>query len=269
MYKKVSPKELSFKIRFNSAKIIHKAKSSHIGSVFSAADIISIIYSNYLRFDGNKFKDKFILSKGHACAGVYSALNSLGLLSDEKLETYALNNSSLMAHISHKVKHVEFSTGSLGHGLAFGIGKSIALKKSGSDGHVYVLLSDGELDEGSIWEGFLFAGHHKISNLTVLIDYNKMQSFGSTTNTLNLEPLLEKIKSFNLNVNACNGHNFKELSRSIDNKSLTSTNVIICNTIKGFPIDFMENKVKWHYSPPNDREIISIHNQLINYQNEK
>ena len=102
---------------------------------------------------------------------------------DEELATYTSNNSYLMAHISHKVKFIEFSAGSLGHGLAFGIGKSIALKKLGSDRHVYVLLSDGELNEGSNWEGFLFAGHHKISNLTILIDYNKMQSFGSMTKT--------------------------------------------------------------------------------------
>ena len=174
-----------------------------------------------------------------------------------------------MAHISHKVQHVEFSTGSLGHGLPFGIGKSIALKKARSSGHVYVLLSDGELDEGSNWEGFLFAGHHKISCLTILIDYNKMQSFGSTTKTLDLEPLVEKIKSFNLNVNICDGHDFKELSEAIENKSPNSTNVIICNTVKGFPIDFMENKVKWHYTPPNDEQILSIQKQLINYKNEK
>ena len=269
MYKKISPKELSYQIRSLSAKIIHKAKSSHIGSVFSAADIIAIIYSKYLNFDGNKFTDKFILSKGHACAGVYSALNVIGLLDDKELETYASNNSNLMAHISHKVQHVEFSTGSLGHGLPFGIGKSIALKNSGSTGHVYVLLSDGELDEGSNWEGFLFAGHHKISNLTILIDYNKMQSFGSTTKTLDLEPLVEKIKSFNLNVNICDGHDFKKLSKAIENKSLNSTNAIICNTVKGFPIDFMENKVKWHYAPPNDEQILSIQKQLINYKNEK
>ena len=269
MYKKISPKELSYQIRSLSAKIIHKAKSSHIGSVFSAADIIAIIYSKYLNFDGNKFTDKFILSKGHACAGVYSALNVIGLLNDKELETYASNNSNLMAHISHKVEHVEFSSGSLGHGLAFGIGKSIALKKAGSTGHVYVLLSDGELDEGSNWEGFLFAGHHKISNLTILIDYNKMQSFGSTTKTLDLEPLAEKLKSFNLNVNICDGHDFKELSEAIENKSLNSTNAIICNTVKGFPIDFMENKVRWHYAPPNDEQILLIQNQLINYQNEK
>ena len=183
MYKKISPSELSYKIRNTSAKIIHKSRSSHIGSVFSCADIISIIYSKYLRFNGNKFEDKFILSKGHACAGVYSALNAIGLLKDEELATYGSNNSNLMAHISHKVKFIEFSAGSLGHGLAFGIGKSIALKRLSSDRHVYVLLSDGELNEGSNWEGFLFAGHHKISNLTILIDYNNMQSFGSTTKT--------------------------------------------------------------------------------------
>lgn len=269
IYKKISAEELSFKIRSNSAKIIHKSKSSHIGSVFSAADIISIIYSNYLRFDGDKFKDKFILSKGHACAGVYSALNAIGLLDDEDLKTFASNNSYLMAHISHKVKNVEFSTGSLGHGLGLSIGKSIALKKLGSDAHVYVLLSDGELDEGSIWEGLLFLGHHKISNLTILIDHNKLQSFGSTTKTLDLEPLVEKMKSFNLNVNVSDGHNFKELSRCLDNRSSISANVIICNTIKGFPIDFMKNKVKWHYSPPNDKELLTIQNQLRIYQNEK
>ncbi len=269
MYSNQSSSQLSYQIRSLSANIIHNVQSSHIGSVFSCADIIAVLFSEFLRFENNKFIDKFILSKGHACAGIYSALSSLGLIKKSELYTYGKNNSPLMAHASHKVNHIEFSTGSLGHGLPYSIGKSIALKEKGLDAHTYVLLSDGELDEGSNWEAFLFAGHHKLNNLTIIIDYNKMQSFGTTTSTLNLEPLYEKFNSFNLNTLVCNGHNHDNIRDTINSKSPNKTNLIICNTIKGFPIDFMRNKVEWHYKPPSENQLKEVQNQLINFYNEK
>ena len=167
---------LQKEIRFLSAKIINAAKSSHIGGVFSSADILAILFGKVIRRENGNFQDSFILSKGHCCAGVYSALNLIGCISDELLKTYGKNESSLMAHISHKAPYVEFSTGSLGHGLPFGVGKALISKINNVNKEIFVLLSDGEMDEGSNWEAIHFAGHHKLNNITAIIDYNKLQS---------------------------------------------------------------------------------------------
>jgi transketolase len=254
--------ELQKEIRLRAAQAITKAKSFHIGGVFSSADILAILYGEILARNDSGFIDSFILSKGHCCAGVYSALNSLGYLSDELFDTYAQDGSPLMAHISHHVPHVEFSTGSLGHGLPFGIGKALAAKAKGNKKHVYVLLSDGELDEGSNWEAFHFAGHHKIDNLTAIIDYNKLQSLTTTYETLDLEPLSDKFKAFRWSCIRCDGHNIEELRTSFSAPHNNSPKVILCDTIKGNPIDFMLNKVVWHYSPPSAEQLADITNQL-------
>ena len=170
-----------------------------------------------------------------------------------------------MVHISHKVKHVEFSTGSLGHGLPFSIGKALAAKKSNIKKKVYTLLSDGELDEGSNWESFLFAGHHKLNNLTAIIDYNKLQSLTTTYETLDLEPLELKFRSFNWQCIRCNGHDINELRNAFNSEFFDQPKVIICDTKKGYPIDFMMDKVLWHYRPPNKDELKNIQIQLNNF----
>ncbi len=254
--------ELQLEIRLRAARIIHQAKSSHIGGVFSSADILAILYGEILAKDASGFSDTFILSKGHCCAGVYSALNCQLYLDDNELNTYGLDNSTLMAHISHKVKHVEFSTGSLGHGLPFAVGKAILRKKKAIHRKVYCLLSDGELDEGSNWEAFMFAGHHKLNNLTAVVDYNKLQSLTTTYNTLDLEPLEEKLNAFNWHVIRCNGHSLSELRSAFSADSNTKPKFILCDTTKGHPISFMTNKVEWHYKPPSVSQLATLTAEL-------
>lgn len=249
-------------IRIRAAQIICKAKSSHIGGVFSCADILAVLYGEILRRDVNGFLDSFILSKGHCGAGVYAALNCLGMLSDEKFRTYGMNKSDLMTHISHKVKHVEFSTGSLGHGLSFGIGKAIACKQSNTNKSIYVLMSDGELDEGSNWEAIHFAGFNKIEHLTAIVDYNKLQSLDTTYNTLDLEPLVDKLEAFRWEVINIDGHNLAEIRNACLLKRTDKPRIIISNTIKGYPISFMTNLVEWHYKPPSEDQLKTIISEI-------
>jgi transketolase len=258
----MKPAELQKEIRLRAARIIATAGSSHIGGVFSSADILAILYGEILARTDAGFIDSFILSKGHCCAGVYSALNALGYLSNELLGTYAQDGSPLMAHISHHVPHVEFSTGSLGHGLPFGIGKALASRANGNGKHIYVLLSDGELDEGSNWEAIHFAGHHKIDNITAIIDYNKLQSLTTTYETLDLEPLCDKFKAFRWKCLRCDGHNIEDLRASFAAPHNKYPKVILCDTIKGHPIDFMLNQVVWHYRPPSAEQLDLITQQL-------
>ena len=261
--------ELQKEIRIRAAKIICNARSSHIAGVFSSADILAVLYGTIIRRDNHRFfYDIFILSKGHCCAGVYAALNCLDILSNDEFDTYGMNGSNLTSHISHKVKGVEFSTGSLGHGLPFGVGKSLAYmrqQESKNDRNVYVLLSDGELDEGSNWEAILFAAHHKLNNLTMIIDYNKYQSLDKVSNTLNLEPLVQKIRAFNWDTVECNGHSLDEIEFHLQAPKTDMPKCIICHTIKGHPIDFMIDKIEWHYKSPSESELEAIIKQIGAY----
>ena len=160
-----------------------------------------------------------------------------------------------MNHISHKVPGVEFSTGALGHGLPFGVGKALFAKRNKMNWHTYVLMSDGELDEGSNWEAFLFSSHHKLSNLTTIIDYNKLQSLTTISDTLELEPLVDKLKSFGWFVIEAGGHDHRDLLKAFKNSSDSKPKAIIAHTTKGKGVSFMEDSVKWHYKNPNDTEL--------------
>jgi len=259
-------KNLANKIRVNSLQMVHRAKASHIGSALSIADIVAVLYSNILRIDPNNDKDKnrdrFILSKGHACVAVYSALYEIGFVTEKEVKTYGEDFSLLMNHISHNVPGVEFSTGALGHGLPFAVGKALATKIRKEDWRVFVLLSDGEMDEGSNWEALMFASHHKLSNLTAIIDYNNLQSLDSVSNTLALEPLKEKLVAFGCNVQQIDGHDHNALHSSFKSQAVDMPTVIIANTKKGKGVSFMENKVKWHYKNPNDQEFLDALSEL-------
>ena len=200
-------------------------------------------------------RDRFILSKGHACVAVYAALGELGFFSPDDLSTYGDNFSPLMNHISHKVTGVEFSTGSLGHGLPFGVGKALFAKRNNLTWRVFVLLSDGELDEGSNWEAMMFSAHHGLNNLTAIIDYNKLQSLSGTEETLGLEPLAEKFKSFGAEVIEVDGHNHQELITALKTKSAKSPKVVIAHTTKGKGVGYMENQVLWHYRSPSEEQM--------------
>ncbi len=254
-----STQELANKIRQNALKMVHRAEASHIASALSIADVLAVLYGQVMNFDpadeNYRERDRFILSKGHACVAVYSTLAEVGLIPKEQLETYGDDFSWLMNHISHKVRGVEFSTGSLGHGLPFGVGKALAAKARNSSWRTYVLLSDGEMDEGANWEALMFAAHHKLTNLTAIIDYNKLQSLDTVANTLALEPLVDKLKAFGCSVHEIDGHDHRQIIEALSTLPNGKPTAIVAHTTKGKGVSFMENKVEWHYKSPNDEQL--------------
>jgi transketolase len=251
--------ELAKLIRKSSLDMVYQAKASHIGSALSIADIIAVLYGGVMNLDPSdpvaSSRDRFILSKGHACVAVYAVLAEKGFISHDRLKTYGQDGSWLMNHISHKVDGVEFSTGALGHGLSFGVGKALAARLLGEKWRTFVLLSDGEMDEGSNWEALMFAAHHKLDKLTAVIDYNKLQSLQSVALTLNLEPLAEKLRAFGCSVVTVDGHDHAELERALVVSATDKPTVVIANTIKGRGVSFMENQVAWHYKSPSEEEL--------------
>ena len=259
--------ELSKYIRKKSIEMCSTGKSSHIGSILSCADLISVIFAKvlltYPKNPLNEKRDRFILSKGHAGAGLYSVLAKLNFVDEELLKSHYQNGSYLSGHVCHKIfPGVEISTGSLGHGLPIAVGKAIALKLKNNARHVYCLMSDGELDEGSNWEAILSASHYGLDNLTAIIDRNRLQSIEDTELTLALEPLQEKFKSFNWNTKVIDGHNHDQIESALIKKNNSKPTVIIANTIKGKGVSFMENKVVWHYRSPSLEDIRIANNEL-------
>ena len=255
----VATRTLAKKIRQSALRMVHSAKASHIGSALSITDILAVLYGEIMRFDpadtNSGSRDRFILSKGHACVAVYATLADVGIIAKSQLETYGEDFSWLMNHISHKVGGVEFSTGSLGHGLPFGVGKALASRIRGETWRTFVLLSDGEMDEGANWEALMFAAHHKLANLTAIIDYNKLQSLDSVANTLGLEPLVDKLKAFGSSVHEIDGHDHRMLAQALNGVASEKPSVIVAHTTKGKGVSFMENRVEWHYKNPNDEQL--------------
>lgn len=255
-------------IRLQALKMVHAARASHIGSALSISDIVAVLYSQVMHIDAKRQdmpeRDRFILSKGHACVAVYAALAEAGLINAEMLKTYGQDHSVFMNHISHKVPGVEFSTGSLGHGLPFGVGKALVAKRSGMSWRTFVLLSDGELGEGSNWEALMFASHHKLDNLIAIIDYNKLQSLTSVEQTLSIEPLADKFKAFGWDVSEVDGHDHNALQNVLSKTpwSLGKPSVLIAHTTKGKGVSFMENKVEWHYKSPTDQQLAQARKEL-------
>ena len=254
-------KNIAKNIRIDLLKMIFRSKSSHIGSCLSIVDLLAVLYvKKILYFNPKKpnllTRDKLILSKGHAAAALYATLANVGYFPRYELLNYARNKSQLMAHVSHHVPGVEFSTGSLGHGLPFACGLALAGKRRKKPNHVYVINSDGEMAEGSNWEAILFSSHHKLDNLILIIDYNKLQSFGRVSDTLSIEPIKEKFISFGWNTLEVNGHHYNSIEKAIlkCKNFKGKPNCIIANTVKGKGISFMEDKVEWHYKAPSYNE---------------
>ncbi len=238
-------------IRTNILKITYKSKSSHIGSCLSIVEILAVLYKKIL-----KKNDRFILSKGHAALALYCTLFEKKIISSKILNSFGSNKTILMNHVSHKVKGVEFSTGSLGHGLPVAVGKALKFKINKEKNKVFVLLSDGEMNEGTTWESLLFASHHKLDNLTIIIDYNKIQSMDFVKKVINIEPLKFKLQSFGCNIHQIDGHSVSSINRTLIKKNKDKPKIIIAHTIKGKGISFMENNNLWHYKNPNQKELI-------------
>lgn len=252
--------EASKKIRELSLRLVHKANASHIGSALSIADLLAVLVSSpqicNLPAPQEPTRDRLLLSKGHACVALYSALCIKGFFSESELMTYGDDFSPFMNHASHHVPGIEISTGALGHALSIGCGKAIAARAKNEDWHTFVVLSDGEMQEGSNWEALMFASHHKLANLTAIIDNNNLQSLTSVDETLSISPLDRKLSSFGWFVIEVDGHSHEELYNALTQaKAETKPAAIIMHTTKGKGVSFMENSVEWHYKSPNATQL--------------
>jgi transketolase len=261
--------ELARRVRLHALEMCRRGKSSHIGAIFSMADIMAVLYGRILHFRPAEprwvDRDRFILSKGHAGAGVYAVLAESGFFSTEKLKTHCQDGSDLSGHVSHlRVPGVELSTGSLGHGLPVGQGMAYAAKLDGKNHRVFVLMSDGECDEGSNWEAVLFAAHHGLSNLVAIIDYNKIQSLAPVADTLGLEPFAEKWRAFGWETQEVDGHNHEALAHALDRApdKFSRPLCVIAHTMKGKGVSFMEHSVLWHYRSPQNEEYDAAFREL-------
>lgn len=232
-----------------------KAHAGHIGSSLSCLDILV-----YLHFFKMRPGDQFLLSKGHAATTLYAILAKSGRISKSQLDSYHKEGTLLAAHppTSAKLNGITFGTGSLGHGLPLAAGVALSARFTGKKFNIFCVLSDGDCNEGSTWEAILFAGHHNLSNLTVIVDNNELQGFGATKEVLKLEPLKKKWESFNFDVAvAKNGNDFDSLNDaflSLDSKNSKRPKCIIAKTTKGSGVSFMENKFEWHYLPMTDEQ---------------
>jgi len=255
-------KELSRRIRMQVLQMTHRAKSSHVGSCFSIVDLLTVLYMKVLRVRPDEpdwpDRDRFLLSKGHGAAALYATLAERGFFPREWLTEFYADGTQLAGHVTHHgVPGVEVSTGSLGHGLPLGCGMALAAKRDGRPVRVFAVMSDGECDEGSNWEAALFAPHHRLDNLTAIIDYNKIQSFGSVEEVLNLHPLAEKWRAFGWAVSEIDGHNYEQIVAALENVPTQANRptCIIAHTVKGKGVSFMEGQLLWHYRPPDVSEL--------------
>jgi transketolase len=250
-------KAMANRIRQHCIRMTGKANTSHIGSALSTADIMAALYGKALRYDPKRpdwpDRDRFIMSKGHACTALYATLAESGFFPAEALETFYQNGSPLAGHVMHKDNPgVELSTGSLGHGLPVAAGMAIAAKRDGRISRMFCLMSDGECDEGSVWESALFAPQHQLDNLVVIIDYNGIQSLDMVKNVIDLDPFAAKWRAFRWSVVDVDGHNMQELEETLTRVpfEVGRPSCIIAHTVKGKGVSFMENKLLWHYRAP-------------------
>jgi transketolase len=262
----MSLEQISKEIRKSILHMNARSSASHSGTALSTVDILTVLYFKKMNIDPNNptkhNRDKFILSKGHGSSALYATLAERGYFDKALLNGFYLDGGKLPGHLDKDaVAGVEVSSGSLGHGLSIGLGMAIANKINKLKNHVYVMCGDGELNEGSVWEAIMFAPQQKLTNLTLIIDYNKLQGYGKTNEVINLEPLGEKLSSFNWDVIEIDGHNYSEIESALQKQTL-KPKVIIAHTIKGKGISYMENEFIWHYKSPNEEQLIKAIKEL-------
>ncbi len=236
----------------------HRAHVGHIGSALSIVDILAALFSSILRLapTHEQDRDRFILSKGHAALALYATLFLRGSMTQKQLDSFCQDGSLLGVHPEHTLRGIDFSTGSLGQGLSMGTGAALAARLQNSSRKIFVLVSDAECNEGSMWEAATFAAHHKLSNLVVIVDCNGQQAFGYTRDVLDMSPMKARWQSFGWNAIELDGHNTAQLTKVISQLDATAARpyVIIAQTVFGKGVSFMENKIKWHYWPLSEEE---------------
>ncbi|XVV08160.1 transketolase [Actinoplanes sp. CA-131856] len=251
--------DLARAVRQHVLRMTNSGRSSHVGSALSCADLLAVLYAEVLAIDpahpDTPDRDRFIMSKGHAGAALYAVLAESGFFDTRLLAQHYRNGSFLSGHVSHVgIPGVEFSTGSLGHGLPVGAGLAWQARRTGKTWMTYVLLGDGECDEGSVWESAMFAAHHRLTNLVALVDWNGLQSMATTEETLALEPFADKWRSFGWEVAEIDGHDHDQIRAAV-RPGGERPKVVLARTVKGKGVSFMENQVLWHYRPPDDLEL--------------
>ena len=267
--------EIAKDIRKKVYQIAHFAGGGHMGAAFSMADIISVLYfDDILKYDAShpdwEDRDKFILSKGHASYALYAVLARAGYFSEDELLHVGQPVSKFGGHPKmHDIPGVEASTGALGHGLSFAIGIAYANKMDHKDSHVYVVLGDGECQEGSIWEGALSAPTLELDNLTVVVDHNKLQAMDDLENIVRMKPFADKWRAFGWNVMEIDGHNYTEIKEALLTRQERKPTLVVANTVKGKGVSFMENVPIWHYRMPNDDELSILFRDLGFTEEEK
>jgi transketolase len=263
----IDTEDFALRLRRHVVRMCSSGGSAHVSSGLSIADILAVLYGEVLRIDPARpdwpERDRFILSKGHAGACAYAALAERGFFDPSELKAHYQNGSRLSGHVSHKgVPGVELSTGSLGHGLGVGAGMALYLKRLGGEQRVFAVLSDGECDEGSTWEAALFAAHHRLDNLRIVIDYNKLQSLGAVSETVNLEPFTAKWRAFGWHAIRIDGHDHDALRAAFVEARTDRPTCIVADTVKGRGVSFMENEVLWHYRSPQGEEYAAAMREL-------
>jgi transketolase len=255
-------RDLAGRIRRHALLMTHRARSSHVGTTLSMAEILAVLYSGVLRVDPKRpdwrERDRLILSKGHGCAGLYAVLAEAGFMPPAKLEEFYQDGFQLPGHVTHRaVPGVEASTGALGHGLSLGCGMALAARRDRQPHRVFVVLSDGECDEGATWEAALFAPQHALDNLVAIVDYNKIQSLGSVSEVLELEPLAAKWDAFRWAVREIDGHDVQALIDTLSGVPFVPgrPSCVVAHTVKGKGVSFMEDQLLWHYRAPDTDEL--------------
>jgi transketolase len=237
-----------------------RANVGHIGSALSVADIVSAMYAGILdlRRFGSPDRDRFILSKGHAALALYAALHLGGHLTEAELNTYCADGSMLGVHPEHQLNGIDFSTGSLGHGLSIAAGAALAGTLQGSSRRVFVLLSDAECNEGAVWEAVMFANQHRLANLVAIVDLNGQQALGFTRDVLDLAPMAERWRAFGWDVHEIDGHNPAGIAETVAQLDFGSgsPHVLVAHTVFGHGVSFMESRIRWHYMPMSDEEYV-------------
>lgn len=260
--------ERSNYLRSLVVRALQGGNRGHIGSSMSLIEILRVLFDDILKFKSNdpswEDRDRLILSKGHGCLALYALLADKKFFNFSELDKFCHNDGMLGGHPErNKIPGVEASTGALGHGLSIGVGMALALKIRKKSSKVFVIVGDGEINEGSVWEAAMCAGNHNLENLIVMIDYNKIQSYGFTEEVADLEPLVDKWKAFNFNVIEVDGHNVEEIRSILEKKSSKKPLAVICHTVKGKGIGFAENDPKWHHkSNLDDSEIEDMYKSL-------
>lgn len=224
---------------------------AHVGGSLSAVDILTVLYHKVLQRPVDiELRDRFILSKGHASLALYCALESIGLLTKEEVDTFEKNGSHYTAHAKKELaKGLEFSGGSLGLGTSYAVGVAHALKMKNNPARVYTLLGDGECNEGIIWEAMMYANHQNLNNLTVIVDHNHFQADGPIEMVMNTDSLADKFAAFGFATQVVDGHSIDGLTKVFDSLVEGKPNAIIAETVKGKGVSFMENKTSWHFAP--------------------